>query len=135
MNLTPNWWRTYRFRRWIRREAAAARHEPDTVRHYLQSPQFRMLHAVTVRDRLTGPWWQLGLTGPIRTVNIALTCPRCGGYRGVPVRRGRTHTWTNPCGHRDRPREVVTEADALLLGARVDAHVQRILAQSQEATR
>ncbi|MFE3195945.1 hypothetical protein ACFXHA_43585 [Nocardia sp. NPDC059240] len=121
----------YLYRRFVRREAILARTEPDTVRCHLENAfaEPDALRTVVLRDRVGGPWWLLGTYGPIRYLDISTRCPRCGEPRGVPRRRGRTDTWTNPCGHRDRTREVVTEADAIILGARRDAQLQRILAR------
>ena len=126
------WLRTYRYRRFVRREAALARTEPDTMRRHVETALAEpgTLRTVAVRDRVGGPWWLLGTYGPIRRIDISTRCPRGGERRGQARWRGRTHTWINPCGHRDRPRVVVTEADQIILGARRDAQVQRILART-----
>jgi hypothetical protein len=54
----------------------------------------------------------------LRTIEIANTCPSCGGPRGKPFQRtiyehGRPYTvseWDNPCGHVDTYRDVLAEA-------------------------
>ena len=51
------------------------------------------------------------------TVEIADTCPVCGGSRGKPHRKQycedgewyTVDTWTNPCGHLDRYPDVIRE--------------------------
>ncbi|MGW4774205.1 hypothetical protein ACWEO2_39955 [Nocardia sp. NPDC004278] len=122
------WLRSFRKRRWIRREADIARTEPDTMARHAQTEEVEpgSLQTVTLRDRIGGPWWALGLYGPVLTVDIGTHCPRCGEPRGLPQWRGRVQTWTNPCGHLDRPAALIDEASELLLGARVDAQIQRI---------
>ncbi|MGX1762172.1 hypothetical protein ACWIGW_44185 [Nocardia brasiliensis] len=123
-----NWFATYRKSRWIRREAALARLDPETMAHHLRlrAAEPGSWRTVTVRDRVGGPWWALSLHGPIRTVDISATCPACGRDRGLPRWRGRVQHWANPCGHRDTPRAVISEADQMILGARVAADVARI---------
>jgi hypothetical protein len=122
---------TYRYRRWVRREATFARRDPDTMARHAQieTREPGSLRPAILRDRVGGPWWLLGMWGPLRNVETSTTCPRCGGLRGFSRWRGHTQTWTNPCGHRDQPRELITEADLMILGARVEANVQRILTQ------
>ena len=78
---------------------------------------------VTIRDRgAEAPWGSAGLITPItRKVEIADTCPTCGGPRGEP--RGLNQcddgayywvqVWDNPCGHRDMYVDVLAEAAAL----------------------
>lgn len=75
---------------------------------------------VTIRDRSREAPWGSGPNSPcIRTVEIAATCPRCGGPRGEPQPlptyddgcRYVVDTWSNPCGHIDLYEAVVTEAN------------------------
>ena len=55
---------------------------------------------------------------PIKTVEMADTCPVCGGPRGEPrgfnfYESGETYwvnVWDNRCGHRDSYRDVLKEA-------------------------
>jgi hypothetical protein len=52
------------------------------------------------------------------TVEIADTCPQCGGPRGEPAPNHfrecgewyTVDTWENPCGHMDRYPDVLREA-------------------------
>ena len=52
------------------------------------------------------------------TVEVADTCPVCGGPRGEPTPHSQCedgewfslNTWTNPCGHLDRYPDVLVEA-------------------------
>lgn len=76
---------------------------------------------VTVADRFAQTQsWGYGIGGapPLRTVEIATTCPVCGGPRGEPHFE-RYHEdgdwynvsrWTNPCGHMDTYAAVLVEA-------------------------
>jgi hypothetical protein len=75
---------------------------------------------VTVQDRAAERRaWGHGLYRPVlRTVEIADTCPECGGPRGEP-RSKRQHedgewysvdVWDNPCGHVDAYVDVIKEA-------------------------
>ena len=65
---------------------------------------------VILRDERRDGVYQWGWhDAPLRTVTIAGVCPVCGGRRGTPHLTGETHTWTNPCGHSDRPDAVLRE--------------------------
>lgn len=52
------------------------------------------------------------------TVEIANTCPVCGGPRGEPQHKSfyecgawyNVNTWENPCGHIDKYKDVLVEA-------------------------
>ena len=76
---------------------------------------------VTVRDRAkeAAAWGSPGRQGPaLVTVEIADSCPECGGARGEPSYQpfhedGETFlvsVWANPCGHLDLYSAVLTEA-------------------------
>jgi len=55
-----------------------------------------------------------------RTVEISDTCPKCGGPRGIPYLAQycedgdwyQVHNWNNPCGHPDKYRDVIKEAES-----------------------
>lgn len=78
---------------------------------------------VTIRDRSSeAPWGSSGLLSPcVRTVEIADTCPQCGGKRGEPFGMNQcddgayywVQGWHNPCGHVDHYEAVAREAKAL----------------------
>jgi hypothetical protein len=79
---------------------------------------------VTVNDRAADArnWGHGGLFTPaLRTVEIADTCPQCGGPRGeVRGYNGcedgayyHVNVWTNSCGHIDDYEAVLAEADRL----------------------
>ena len=78
---------------------------------------------VTVNDRAADARnWGHGAPRPVlRTVEIADTCPRCGGPRGgVRGYNGvddgdhyHVSVWNNPCGHIDYYEAVLAEAEAL----------------------
>ncbi len=68
--------------------------------------------------RMVQDWGHGGGGIVIREVEIAATCPRCGGPRGAPTlsrfcEDGEfywVHGWANPCGHLDRYAAVLVEA-------------------------
>ena len=72
---------------------------------------------VRVIDRGKGSVYQVVT---IRTVEIADTCPECGGPRGTPAacsffEDGESlgcDTWNNPCGHEDYYPDCIVEAEA-----------------------
>lgn len=77
---------------------------------------------VRVRDRSAEAPWGHGPTNPcVRTVEIATTCPVCGGERGKPRNLNQcddgahysVDVWDNPCGHVDLYADVVVEAREL----------------------
>ena len=74
---------------------------------------------VTIRvQALEAPWGSGPFRPVTRQVEIADTCPRCGGPRGEPQGKNeysdgeawRVQTWDNPCGHIDLYRDVAREA-------------------------
>ena len=81
--------------------------------------------AADARSWGNGPW-----RGPaLRTIEIADTCPTCGGprgevrgYNGIEDGVGyHVNVWTNPCGHIDYYEAVLAEAEALaIVGAAVE---------------
>ena len=86
---------------------------------------------VTIVDReaIKRDWGQ-GFNGVMAhylvTVDIADTCPTCGQPRGEPRLTRQcedgdwysVHQWSNPCGHIDLYRKVLTEAREGLKDAR-----------------
>ena len=80
------------------------------------------LITVRIRDRASEPTWGSGPTSPVvRTVEISVNCPLCGGPRGErrSLRQyddGITYyvdVWDNPCGHVDLYGAVAKEAAAI----------------------
>jgi hypothetical protein len=62
-----------------------------------------------------------GWTYHTMTIEIADTCPVCGGPRGAPVLRPycedgwhySVHNWANPCGHLDTYPDAIRESRAM----------------------
>ena len=77
---------------------------------------------VTVIDRaaMARAWGTGPFTIITRELEIADTCPVCGGPRGQPVLHSTyedgctawPHTWDNPCGHIDKYRDLIEEVDS-----------------------
>lgn len=78
---------------------------------------------VTINDSAAqnAAWGNGGGGVVIRTVEIADTCPKCGGPRGEPKLNRYcddgefyyVHNWENPCGHVDKYQDVLLEAKGL----------------------
>lgn len=78
-----------------------------------------MIVTVTDRKAMSAAWGSPGLFRVLtKTIEIADTCPKCGGPRGEPKRVGycedgvhyTVHNWTNPCDHVDMYEAVLAEA-------------------------
>jgi hypothetical protein len=72
---------------------------------------------VTVVDRRGSDGWRF----EIKTIQIADTCPKCGGPRGTPTLRPYCEdgyhygvdNWVNPCGHQDLYADVLNESEEM----------------------
>ncbi|MEM9098084.1 MAG: hypothetical protein AAGC79_06110 [Pseudomonadota bacterium] len=82
-----------------------------------------MIVTVIDRERQKALWGKgyRSITQVLRTIEIADACPSCGKARGNPslhrfCEDGEWYDvscWTNPCGHLDRCKDVIREAEQL----------------------